>query len=122
MSNQETKKVKKIKTVKLCSKCEKVKTLIGGFYKAGSSYQKLCKLCHNEKRLEYPNKQDYTAKPTGFLKLPEALRKKIIYDVHVQVNFKDIWKKYKTEYPQVKHQTLLRWNRLGQVPDYKEPE
>ena len=106
--------------VKLCTKCEKVKLLIGGFYKAGKSFQKYCKLCHNEKRVEYVSNRDYTPKPTGFLKLPEELRAKIIYDIHVQVNFKDIWKKYKDEYPQVKHQTLLRWNRAKQIPEYVE--
>ena len=39
--------------LKLCVKCDKVKTLEGGYYKAGSSWQKLCKLCHNERRCEY---------------------------------------------------------------------
>jgi len=108
--------------VKLCVGCSKVKPLKGGFYQAGKSWQKLCKICHNSKRCEYANKQVYIPKPTGFKKLPEDLQKKIIYDIHVRVNFKDIWRKYKGDYPQLKHQTLLRWNRLNQIPEYEEPK
>jgi len=109
------------KQVKLCCVCGKVKPLEGGYYKAGKSYQKRCKICHNEKRLEYPiTRKAYIPKKTGFKKLPEELQRKIIYDVYVRLNFKDITNKYKTEYPQLKHQTLLRWNRLGQIPEYIE--
>lgn len=115
MENKEAKK-----EVKLCVKCQKVKTLEGGYYKAGKSWQKYCKICHNERRVEYGSTKTYTPKPTGFKKLPEELQKKIIYDVYVRVNFKDIYTKYKGDYPQVKHQTLLRWNRLGQIPAYEE--
>ena len=105
--------------VKLCSKCNIVKPLEGGYYKAGSYWQKLCKTCHNVSRMNYANnKPPYVRTPTGFKKLPEDLRKKIIYDVHVRVNFKDIWKKYKDEYPQIKHQTLCKWARLNQIPGY----
>lgn len=115
MTTQEEKK-----QMKLCIKCQKVKQLEGGFYKAGKSWQKLCKICHNERRIEYANNKPYKKRPTGFAKLPEDLQKKIIYDVYVRVNFKDIWGKYKDEYPKLKHQTLCRWSRLGQIPDYKE--
>ena len=109
----------KTKKVKQCCECKKVKTLDDGYYKAGGSYQKRCKICHNEKRLEYPmSRKAYEPKKTGFKKLPEDLQKKIIYDVYVRINFKDIWKKYKTEYPTLKHQTILRWNRLGQIEEY----
>ena len=106
------------KSVKLCVKCQKVKPLEGGYYKAGKSWQKYCKICHNERRVEYGSTKIYKPKPTGFKKLPEELQKKIIYDVYVRVNFKDIWRKYKNDYPQLKHQTLLRWNRLNQISPY----
>lgn len=107
------------KEVKLCVKCNKVKPLEGGYYKAGKSWQKLCKICHNERRVEYKTSRNYIMKPTGFKKLPEELQKKIIYDVYVRVNYKDICRKYEKEYNNVlKHQTLLRWARLNQIPKY----
>ena len=106
--------------VKLCQSCNNIKPLDGGFYKAGNSYQKRCKLCHNKKRLDYPitPNKNYERKPTGFIKLPEDLRNKIIYDIYVRVNFKDITKKYIDVYPKLNHQSLLRWNRAGQIPKY----
>ena len=110
-----------INPVKLSSKCSKVKDLAGGFYKAGKSWQKYCKICHNDRRSDYSNNRVYVAKPTGFKKLPEALQTKIIYDIHVRVNFKDIWRKYSPEHPKLRHQTLLRWAKLGQIPPYTEP-
>ena len=54
------------KEVKLCVKCQKVKPLQGGYYKAGKSWQKYCKICHNERRVEYASSRNYTPKPTGF--------------------------------------------------------
>ncbi len=113
---------------KKCVCCEKPSKIYyfetdGGFYKAGKSWQKRCKICHNEKRLEYPmSRKPYKPKKTGFAKIPEDLQKKIIYDVYVRVNFKDITNKYKAEYPKLKHQTILRWNREGQIPEYKEEQ
>lgn len=107
--------------VKLCVKCNEVKPLEGGFYKAGNrSYQKHCKTCHNIIRKEYQSKTPYISKGTGFKRLPEELRKKIEYDKYVKINFKNIYQKYKDEYPKLKYQTLLRWNRLGQIPNYTE--
>jgi hypothetical protein len=108
------------KKMKYCSKCLIVKELEEGYYKAGSSWQKLCKICHNESRIQYASNKVYTPKITGFLKLPEDLQNKIIYDIYVRINFKDIYKKYKDEYPQIKHQTLLKWNREGQIKTYIE--
>ena len=106
--------------VKLCTKCEKVKPLLTGYYKAGTSYQKYCKPCHNARRSEYPNPSNYKPKTTGFMKLPEEIRNKVIYDIYVRVNFKDIYKKYTIEYPKefVNYSTLVKWNREGQIPKY----
>lgn len=105
--------------VKLCSKCQKVKPLLTGYYKAGKSWQKFCKPCHNERRNEYENPTNYKKTPTGFMKLPEELRNKIIYDIYVRVNFKDIQKKYIKEYPNMtSYITLLKWNKAGQIPKY----
>jgi len=105
--------------VKLCVGCAKVKTLEGGFYRAGKSWQKFCKLCHNEKRNDYVhNGNNYKKKPTGFEKIPADLQKKIQYDIKVRINFKDIAEKYKNE--GIKYQTLLNWNKKGLIPKYKE--
>lgn len=101
-------------SVKLCSKCETTKPLIGGYYKAGNSWQKLCKVCHNSTRKSYTNTYRYVKKPIGFKKLSQDLQDKIIYDVHVRINFKDICIKY----PELKHQSLTRWNRAGQIPEF----
>ena len=105
--------------VKLCVGCNKVKTLSDGYYKAGNiSYQKLCKLCHNEKRSEYiHNGTKYIKKPTGFLKLPEDLQKKIKYDIKIRINFLNIAEKYKDE--GIKYQSLLNWNKKKQIPEYE---
>jgi hypothetical protein len=111
---------KESKKMKYCSKCQIVKELEGGFYKAGKSWQKLCKICHNESRIEYATNKVYIPKATGFLKLPEDLRNKIIYDIYIRINFKDIYNKYKDDYPKIKHQTLLKWNRENQIPNYVE--
>ena len=105
--------------LKLCTNCNVVKNLKEGYYKAGSSWQKFCKVCHNSKRMEYPcSNKPYIPKPKGFKKLPEELQKKIIYDKYVRVNFKDIYNKYKDDYPQINHHSLLRWNRAGNIPEY----
>lgn len=109
--------------VKLCKHCNIVKDLIGGFYKAGPvAYQKLCKVCHNTSRSQYPNKTHYkpvTAK--GFDKIPEEIRNKIIYDHHIKINFKEIVEKYKPDYPKLKYQSLLKYKRTGKIPSYIEP-
>lgn len=110
------------KPVKLCTKCDTVKDLEGGFYKAGKSWQKYCKICHNKRRSDYSNNKVYKPRPTGFAKLPAELQKQIIYDIHVRLNFKDICRKHTPKYPTLKHQTLLRWAKLGQIPKYVEPE
>ena len=110
------------KDVKLCVKCEKVKPLQGGFYRAGTSWQKYCKICHNERRATYPKSiRTYTPKPTGFKRLPDELQKKIIYDVYVKINYKNITRKYEKEY-NIKHQTLLKWAKSGQIPKYEPSE
>lgn len=107
-------------SVKFCVGCQKVKPLETDYYKAVIGYQKRCKICHNKKRKEYPNiRKPYIPKKNGFQKLPEELQEKIKYDIYVQINFKDIWLKYKDEYPMLKYQTMLRWNRKGKIPEYE---
>lgn len=104
--------------IKLCVNCDKVKNLNTEFYKAGSSWQKLCKLCHNEKRNNYKHEgTKYIKKETGFFKLPLELQNKIKYNIKVKVNFKDIAEKYKNE--GVKYQTLLKWSKKG-IPEYTD--
>ena len=107
--------------VKLCPKCNKVKPLENAyFYRAGTSWQKFCKPCHNNRRNEYPNPNHYKPRTKGFMKLPEELRNKIIYDIYVRVNFKDIYKKYIKEYPDemCSYSSLLRWSNDKKIPKY----
>jgi hypothetical protein len=103
--------------VKFCKGCQTVKNLSDSFYKAGSSYQKLCKLCHNKKRCEYVhNGSKYIKKIKGFDKLDKELQNKIIYDIHIRINYKEIATKYGISY-----QTLLNWKKKG-IPLYKIEE
>ena len=101
--------------MKLCVGCSIVQPLEEDFYKAGAvSYQKLCKMCYNDKRKKNW-KATYVPKPTGFKKLPEDLQEKISYDFSVRINSKDICKKYQHLWP-LKHQQLNLWRRKGQIP------
>ena len=94
------------KQQKLCRMCDKVKDLEGGFYKAGNSYQRNCIPCHNIKRYDYAHKYKYTKKVKGFQKLPEDIRKKILYDISIKLTYKEIADKYK-----IKYTTLLSWKK-----------
>ena len=100
MTNEEQKK--------LCRKCNVVKNLNNDYYKAGKGFQKYCIPCHNEKRYEYTRSYKYEKKPKGFSKLPQELRDKILYDISIRINFKEIAEKYNIKYP-----TLLNWNKKG---------
>ena len=93
---------------KLCKKCDTVKPLEGGFYRAGNSYQKYCIPCHNKKRNDYTFVYKYEKKPKGFYKLDEDIRNKILYDISVRINYKEIAEKYGLNY-----NTLLSWKRKG---------
>lgn len=105
-----------MENVKLCKNCNIVKPIEKEFYKAGKSYQKYCKICHNKKRNTYKNTSNYVKKGTGFNRLDEDLRNKIIYDIYVKTNFREIAKKYDG----IKYQTLLIWNRKNQIPLYSD--
>ena len=106
----------KTQNVKLCTGCGTVKNLETDYYKAGTSWQKLCKVCHNRGRGNY-NRIEYQRKPKGFDKLPEETQKKIIYDTYIKINFKKIAAKYDVKYP-----TLLSWKKKGLIPAYVRPE
>ena len=113
---------KRVRTNKLCVKCKKVKPLEGGYYKCAKSWQKLCKICHNARRIEYKHSnKEYIKTPTGFLKLPADIQEKIKYDISIFINFKEIYNKYKDECPKLKYQTLLTWERKGLIPNYTPP-
>ena len=116
-------KVKRVRTHKLCTKCLEVKPLEGGYYRCAKSWQKLCKICHNARRTEYKHSnKPYVRKLTGFAKLPVDLQEKIKYDISVFVNFKEIYNKYKDEYSKFSYQSLLIWERQGQIPDFVQTE
>ena len=116
-------KPKLIITEKLCIQCNTVKKVEGGYYRCGKYWQKLCKICHNANRTGYKySNKEYVKKPTGFLKLPAELQEKIKYDIETFINFKDICRKYSKEYPQLKYQSLLAWERKGLIPRYVKPK
>ena len=101
-------------SVKLCQNCNEVKSLEDEFYKAGKSWQKLCKKCHNKGRYKYkltPSK--YIKKPKGFNKLDKNIRDGIIYDLHVKMNYKCIANKYNISY-----YTILNWKKKDMIPEY----
>ena len=96
---------------KLCRQCDTVKDLNGSnFYKAGNKekeyYQKYCIPCHNKNRNDYKASYKYEKKLKGFQKLPEETRNKILYDISVRINYKEISEKYNLNY-----QTLCIWKR-----------
>ena len=92
--------------MKLCVNCLEVKNLTGGFYKAGASWQKLCKHCHNKNRSTYISSNIYTKVPKGFAKLDTEIKNNILKDISERINYKDISIKY-----DIKYQTLLTWKR-----------
>ena len=101
--------------LKKCLMCEEVKFLDIDYYKAGSSWQKYCKVCHNKKRKEYKNNSKYIKRKTGFLKLPQEIQEKIKYDMYVRVSMKDICIIYNLNYI-----TFCRWKKKGQITQYNE--
>ena len=94
------------KQQKLCRKCNVVKDLHADYYKAGKGFQKYCIPCHNEKRYDYAQTYKYEKRPKGFSKLPQETREKILNDIKVRINFKEISEKYN-----IKYTTLLSWKR-----------
>ena len=119
---KEVVKTERVRVVKLCVQCKEVKPLEGGYYRCAKSWQKLCKVCHNNRRIEYKHSnKTYIKTGTGFQKLPKDLQEKIKYDISVFINFKDIYRKYKDEYPKLNYQTLLTWERKGLIPNYTTP-
>jgi hypothetical protein len=96
--------------LKLCKACNQIKNLDGDFYKAGPlCYQKYCKLCHNANRKNYAqnsNKPNHIKKVVGFQKIDEETRKKILHDISIKINYREIASKYKIPY-----QTLVLWKR-----------
>jgi len=118
LSNKVDNNEKKLPNVKLCESCEKVKDLHGEFYKAGRSYQKYCKGCHNKNRTKYPNNtKQKEKKKTGFLKLDPDIQEKIKYDLYVKINSKKISEKYGLNYI-----TFVRWKKCGKIPPYAPKE
>ena len=105
---------KTLPNVKLCVGCDEVKDLNTGFYRAGKSFQKRCKECHNKNRSNYShNKKTKEKKVTGFLKLPEDIQEKIKYDLYVKISCKKICEKYGLNYI-----TFVRWRKSNKIPPY----
>ena len=105
-----------------CYECKEVLLIETNFYKTKSFFQGRCKRCSNKKRLDYPIKNYYKKKVSGFQSLPEELQKKIIYDIYIRLKFVDIYKKYKNEFPSLKYHNLINWHNTNKIPDYQPIE
>jgi len=86
---------------KLCVGCDKTKYVDGNFYKAGNYFQKLCKICHNDKRKKWKirGKMYDTPRLSSFQKLPQDIQDSVTKDFQnpKHINTKAIFFKYKTE-------------------------
>lgn len=101
---------------KMCAACGEVKIIENDFYRAGASYQKLCKPCHNKtRRLYKKSPKIYVPRPVGVNKLPTDIKNGIIYDIHIKINCRKISEKYGVCYS-----TLLLWKQHKQIPEYTE--
>jgi hypothetical protein len=110
--------IQRMSGVKMCSNCQVAKNLEEDFYKAGKSWQRYCKPCHNARRLDYPRqKAKRVLKLKGFAKLSEEIQNNIKYDIYVRIAFTDIARKY-----DIKYSTLLSWKRKGIPPHVPEAE
>lgn len=100
--------------VKLCKQCNIIKPLAPNFYRAGaSSYQKLCKICHNENRKRYKRNFvcKYIPKPkklTGFQKLDKNIKNNILRAIEVKTSYREISQAYG-----IKYVTLMSWKNKG---------
>lgn len=92
---------------KYCKQCKQTQPLIECFYKAGGkAYQSLCMKCHNRNR--------YTKKVTGYMKLSEDKRINIEKDIYDNISYKKIAVKYDINYL-----TLIIWKNKNLIPIYK---
>jgi hypothetical protein len=103
-------------STKLCTGCNLIKFLDLEFHKAGKYYQKLCKICYNQRRnANYAISTINRTKKTGFKKIPEACRKQIIKHIHDNKNYKLTAATYG-----IKYSTMLYWKKQNQIPPYIE--
>lgn len=95
--------------VKQCKGCKFVRHLTTGFYRAGNSYQSLCKTCHNSSRGNYlRSKKLYIKRPTGFAKLSPTVQKEIKLAIQSGTPYLDIAKTHGIPYI-----TLMTWKKRG---------
>lgn len=90
---------------KTCKACKEEKPLLDNFYKCGRGYQTLCKPCHNTKRMS-----TYVKSPTGFVSLPDDIKKAIVEDFGNGLLCSVIAPKYN-----IKYFNLSNWKRKGLI-------
>ena len=102
-------------TEKKCTGCEIVYPLNSGYYKAGgSSYQKLCKVCHNKLRaINLRNSRGI--KPKGFKAVPFEARTIILKDVNEGVKLTKTYEKIRLIAPKLSIATLRKLKRDGKI-------
>jgi hypothetical protein len=99
--------------MKTCPDCEETKEkCTENFYRAGKSWQRRCKPCHNANRKQYRVKSTYVKKGTGFSKLPQETQEAI----KLSISNKSTYKKIAQEHG-IKYSTLCMWKRTGKLSE-----
>lgn len=102
--------------IKHCKGCDRELPL-SEYYKAGSTYQSLCKQCHNTKRIEY-HKTHYQPhkKPIGFKALPEKTQEEVKNMLNRGFNCVEIERAFKDfDIKTLRAHNLRNWIKLGQL-------
>ena len=93
-------------TFKICKQCKENKSIKEYYKSYGSVYASLCKPCHNKKRTINYQKQEKIYKKTGFEKLDEETKKRILEDIKNKLKYKAIASKNNVSYG-----SLLKWKK-----------
>ena len=89
--------------MKSCKGCGETKPLVDNFYRAGKTYQSLCKPCHNKTRVNYS--KNGPRKLRGFDALPEDRQNQIKEDAKIMTS------KDAAEKNGIKYRTFLLWRK-----------
>ena len=104
--------------LKYCKDCSKYLEKENFYNIHGNTYSTLCK-GHSNQRRKINRRNNYKKKITGFQKLDETIRDKIIEDIKNKIKYRKISNKYNINY-----HTLMNWLQTKQisVPEYSGTE
>jgi hypothetical protein len=100
-------------TMRVCGECKVSKSKTNEFYRAGKYFSRSCRDCYNKLRITT------SYNPKEFCKMALDLKSKIIYDYSAGDDIKDIYNKYKIEYPAMNLDNLIKWESEGKIPKLK---